>query len=372
MIRVDRGAEPPAMVKVRSKRLARAMLALASGQEIVFKDYDQCKALLHERQNGKCAYCEHVQPHEDHPVEHFRPKEVADFGDPLARPRTHRADGGRYWWLAWTWENLLFACVTCNGADHKGNWFPLEAGSALRLPGIPECPVAGHASWDLSKERPLLIDPAVDDPMLHIGWVPANPGAAPPDLRWIPVHKTPRGEVTIEVLGFRGWLSDLVTGHIQMHVLPQRIERVLALLSGRKVPAAKALWSEVMDVLFAPRQAFQAATHDAIDYLVGATTRAQFGLMLPRPGAAHPTHPMSSPLLIPAVLQRVNDDILRLRVLAHEEATEDLLADLAPHGPWTTKELAQVLNLSSATVSKHLRSLLAAGRVSRVGPVQWR
>ena len=49
---------------------------------------------------GKCAFCE--QCIEQFHVEHFRPKSI-------------------YYWLAYSWDNLLAVCPTCN--QNKGNHF---------------------------------------------------------------------------------------------------------------------------------------------------------------------------------------------------------------------------------------------------------
>lgn len=62
----------------------------------------QLKAESHQ----KCAYCEAnaaVVAHGD--VEHFRPKSV-------------------YWWLAYTYDNYLYACQLCN-QTYKGDHFPI-------------------------------------------------------------------------------------------------------------------------------------------------------------------------------------------------------------------------------------------------------
>lgn len=59
---------------------------------------------------GKCAYCESptdVVAHGD--VEHFRPKSI-------------------YWWLAYCFDNHLYACQICN-QSYKGDNFPLPPGT---------------------------------------------------------------------------------------------------------------------------------------------------------------------------------------------------------------------------------------------------
>jgi hypothetical protein len=110
MIRIDRGDEPPELTSSRIRQLA---LAALSGPPTDFVGYDvsPVKERLWETQHRKCAYCERPQGLENQPIEHFRPK-------------------AHYWWLAWTWENLFFACYHCNGQGIKGDHFPIQ-GPAL-------------------------------------------------------------------------------------------------------------------------------------------------------------------------------------------------------------------------------------------------
>ena len=51
------------------------------------------KAKLKDIYHSKCAFCE--QKSEAFHVEHFRPKDI-------------------YYWLAYSWDNLLYSCPTCN------------------------------------------------------------------------------------------------------------------------------------------------------------------------------------------------------------------------------------------------------------------
>ena len=76
---------------------------------------------LHKAQHGKCAYCEMQQQSTALPTEHFRPKGgVTTDVDYVTSPQG-------YWWLAWSWHNLFFACGTCNSPARKGNHFALAA-----------------------------------------------------------------------------------------------------------------------------------------------------------------------------------------------------------------------------------------------------
>lgn len=67
---------------------------------------DDIKTALNVIYHGKCAFCESKL--ESMHVEHFRPKR------------------GGYYWLAYSWDNLLLCCPTCN--INKSNVFPLADG----------------------------------------------------------------------------------------------------------------------------------------------------------------------------------------------------------------------------------------------------
>lgn len=102
------------------------------------------KQQLQADQHHKCAYCEskftHSSPGD---VEHFRPKagyQQADSG-PLLGPG--------YYWLAYEWDNLLFACEDCNRV-HKRNRFPLRAATDR----------ARSHHDNVAQEYPLLLNPA--------------------------------------------------------------------------------------------------------------------------------------------------------------------------------------------------------------------
>lgn len=278
MIRIDRGTPSPELRSALSARLEKAVAARAARRDIVFDGHDDVKELLYEQQQGKCAYCERLAGFEGQPVEHFRPKAVAWRGDPWRGKK--KIDRARYWWLAWRYSNLLFACVTCNCPNRKSNWFPLKPRTRpLVVPRSSTLPET-HAAFQVDREHPLLVDPGADDPLEHIVWVPLDPSEPVDRMEWRPVHKTERGRYTIKILGLDRGVCDQVGLHIRHHVHP-RIEGV-ARMAKR---AARAHWAKVIRDLFADTQPFLAATHDAIDFFVPATVRQRIGLPLPRPGA---------------------------------------------------------------------------------------
>lgn len=132
------------------------------------------KAALRQAQHGKCAFCEsHITHIAYGDVEHFRPKGgvCQRVNSPLERPG--------YYWLAYTWENLLFVCQICN-QRHKKSHFPL-ANWAER---------ARRHTDDLTVEQPLFLDPAAEDPALSLSF-----------RAEVPFSKNRRGRETIRALG---------------------------------------------------------------------------------------------------------------------------------------------------------------------------
>ena len=77
------------------------------------------KPQLKLESGGKCAYCESPTDSVAHgDVEHYRPK-------------------SKYWWLAYCYENYLYACQICNQV-YKGDEFPVYAkGGMWTGPVVP-------------------------------------------------------------------------------------------------------------------------------------------------------------------------------------------------------------------------------------------
>jgi uncharacterized protein (TIGR02646 family) len=93
--------------------------------------------------NTKCAFCE--QKVEQLHVEHFRPKNI-------------------YYWLAYSWDNLILACPTCN--EHKGANFELNGikcsfeNNERNLRNINNLSIAYNLS-----EQPKIINPEITNPL---------------------------------------------------------------------------------------------------------------------------------------------------------------------------------------------------------------
>ena len=176
MIRIDRGPPPPDLVAAGAGATSAICAACDDGERLVFRRevYGLAKPTLIARQHGKCAFCESKLLHvSSGDVEHFRPKagwrQAAE--EPLQKPG--------YYWLAYSWDNLLLACSQCN-RRHKSNLFPLEDRASR----------ATSPSDDLGLERPSFVDPGAEDPAEHIGF-----------RAEVAVARTVRGRVTVDALG---------------------------------------------------------------------------------------------------------------------------------------------------------------------------
>jgi hypothetical protein len=217
MIKVDRPAAPPSLnlddpLSVASVERQVILDHFTANGELPetrsFKVYSSApvKALLITMFKGKCAYCEiYTAAGFDGDVEHYRPKGGVSDADAA------RVKHPGYWWLAMVWKNLVLSCQHCNQSRRQLIHAPghdeatiarelLEnrlrtTGKKNRFPVEENAWVTDHLT-DVDTERPLLVDPTVDNPELLFQWefersistVKAKDG-----------H--PRAAETIEILG---------------------------------------------------------------------------------------------------------------------------------------------------------------------------
>lgn len=107
---------------------------------------EEIKIALNNIYKSKCAYCESKV--EQLHVEHYRPKKI-------------------YYWLAFSWDNLIIACPTCN--QNKGVNFQLE-GDQVEFENT-EANVRNIHSSSLSYdfvENPRMVNPETTDPLGQI------------------------------------------------------------------------------------------------------------------------------------------------------------------------------------------------------------
>lgn len=392
MIRIKRGAEPPALTAARRKHLARACLAWAQGASasgekkagegsIEFDGYGVARKALHIAQDRKCAYCERQEGLLNQPVEHFRPKAGALRGDPLDESVPRTTDPDHYFWLAWSWENLFFACGTCNGGATKQNWFPLLDDGTK--PPVPErrCVVTlPPACFDRTLEKPMLVDPSFEDPMGFIKWLPLNPDAPWESLRWFPqgIDLERRGRATVRILGLDQDLPEQVSDYLRCHVTI-KMRRLQRHKEADDRAAAQQVWDE-LDQVLAKELPYLAAVYDAIDWFLLqpdlTDTEAFLGRQLRalRPGASDADVP-SKDIEDPPELSSLSDELI-LRVRAENWNAEEAVLALCSSRPWDDASvLARILDYAEATVISAGRALVQAGKLVRLkqggfGPVR--
>jgi uncharacterized protein (TIGR02646 family) len=263
VIRVVRGAEPAKLTGVRAAKLGdlrrTAVARLPTGEEI--DGYRVIAEEIWRAQHHKCCYCETGVLRDYNDVEHFRPKAEADRG-----PHCLARHG--YWWLAFTWENVLFSCPGCNRGKAKGIQFPLDAGSIALDALIEEQPPG--------RELPLLVDPASECGLDHIEFKLVAG-------LWRPFGRTPRGDKTIEVCRLaREDLVERYTVHVDKAVLPEVKDVRVAMTSGDRRAVHRALWRAQQRLLL-PHAAYVGLSYDAIVHLVPNQDLAPFALQWLRP-----------------------------------------------------------------------------------------
>lgn len=354
---------------MRRRELARATLHWASSPSASFDGY-QFRGYrlglehIYKRQFEKCAFCERIAGWENQPAEHFRPKNGAVRGD----PRTGRTgtDEHHYWWLAWSWEVLLWSCTRCNGTATKGNWFPLVPGTPpLPLPPRQALATLPATCFDVAREQPLLLDPAREDPMRSIVWHPLDEQQPWDRLKWRPRGLNERGHVTIATFALDKQHAEDVSKHVQTHVMP-KCRRLHAALNPSDIRASHEAFDEI-EMLFAPEAQWLAATHDACQWffrqpgLVGV--EAHLGRHLPYPGRvgapATPPHQVFDPPMFTGLPDSV---VLQLR--AEMLNVHDSVLALCDVMEFDLQTLASILSCAKATVAAQVRALQVEGRLS--------
>jgi uncharacterized protein (TIGR02646 family) len=117
---------------------------LISDYQSVWKDL---KEKLRSLSNGKCWYCESIDPRSDNAVDHYRPK---------GNVREANPPHGGYWWLAFDWTNYRFSCTYCNSIRTSAT---TTGGKQDYFPIWDESRRARTDADDIDDELPLLLDP---------------------------------------------------------------------------------------------------------------------------------------------------------------------------------------------------------------------
>lgn len=118
------------------------------------KSQSQVRDFLNKYYKEKCAYCEQTCKAE---IEHYRPKKG------VTEDNNH--DG--YYWLCYTWSNLVPSCRYCNTEGGKGNKFPIiktakrVTSPTFKAGMLDKSKCEAHKS-PLIIEEPYLLHPEID------------------------------------------------------------------------------------------------------------------------------------------------------------------------------------------------------------------
>jgi hypothetical protein len=274
VIRVRRGPEPAALRTVRAVELPK-LAKLAKEGRLRGEDITGYRVVapdLWRAHHFKCCYCELKITLTYNDVEHHRPK-----GSATRHPGSTATHG--YWWLAFTWINLLYACPPCNRSN-KNDLFPLAVGSIALAPG-------GRPP---GKEKPLLLDPARENGVEHIEFVftvvrfraPGRPMKGGWHVRkhWRPRGRTEKGDHTIRICGLDTIdLVELYDDHVEKVVRPAANDLKKAIKRRKDVREAFDRAMRLLD----PRMPFVGLSYDALRALVPSIKLAEANLAWPEP-----------------------------------------------------------------------------------------
>jgi 5-methylcytosine-specific restriction endonuclease McrA len=280
MILVARGTEPPELTRTRLEQVPK-LARIARTRPPTSKEISGYKEVtaspLWRAHRFKCCYCEARVPIGYNDVEHYRPKASADRS-----PGSTDAHG--YWWLAFTWKNLLFACPTCNRSEKRA-LFPLASGSVA---------LVAHQNPP-GREVPLLIDPAEESAVPHIEFVfsRVQSTTVPPEdvsigweqrKHWWPRARggSLRGDATIRVCGLdSGEQIELYDVHVNNEV--RGIERDFHTARHASDEARiKETHGRGMRLL-QPTMPYVGLSYDALGTLIPNAELAPWGLQWPVP-----------------------------------------------------------------------------------------
>jgi uncharacterized protein (TIGR02646 family) len=254
MISIQRPAEPQALAEVRTTELPRVRALQDRTATAIGTKYGVARKQLFECQGRKCCYCERGLEGTYEDVEHYRPKV-------------------RYWWLAWSWDNLLYACPQCNRGA-KGEAFPLvDEGQRLQ----PEQPPPGN-------ELPLLLDPAVDNPIEHIEFRRSKIEGKE-IWRAYARASSERGRVSIDdllALNRESLVGRAYKDHVNDHIR-HRVKKIRKAMDAGDLAKARHELDSTCRRLLRRASIFAALSYDVLRTMIPATTLEALNTEIPAP-----------------------------------------------------------------------------------------
>ncbi len=153
MIAIDKTKfKPPSSLTDKNRKKAFEKNAIekkyTSGNKYKTKEV---QTILNNLYNKKCAFCEDKLLNSPKHIEHYRPKDFAK--------RKKCNSENSYFWLSFSWDNLLLACTSCNSS--KGSCFDIK-GTRIKYSDYKNIPLHNLQTTitELNKiEKPLLVNP---------------------------------------------------------------------------------------------------------------------------------------------------------------------------------------------------------------------
>ena len=162
MIKRKKGKPPASLVDPKWDLTKQAALDDKNDHEVDLKCYRDCTLdSLLKLYEGKCAYCERSRGDEVN-IDHYRPKKKR------ANLKNVIYNQPGYYWLPYTWSNLLPLCSKCN--QFKSNKFPLVGFNETNRISSHEKPIGilNKKRFNLlylnKTENPFLLNPE-DEPL---------------------------------------------------------------------------------------------------------------------------------------------------------------------------------------------------------------
>ncbi len=201
---------------------------------------------LNKYYNYKCAYCESLCKAE---VEHYRPAK---------RVEEDRHNHQGYFWLCYTWSNLLPSCHECNTSGGKHNRFPIKANRIFRPPFFPDNLNIDHDKCKASEsplidEMPYLLHPEIDIPENFLAF---QISAEKKGIEIFGIDEGNRGRMTVEICNLNR--IDLLLRRLTSVYDPLRkeITRVFMLAVNNKIP--------YVDILIELKEIFKTAKAETV------------------------------------------------------------------------------------------------------------
>jgi len=140
MIQISKPNETPLeLIDEKAQKHFKSIITRKSVTDKDYLIYRKVKSDLFKLYNGKCCYCESKLRGTE--IDHYRPK-------------------NKYYWLAYSWDNLLPVCSTCN--KNKGVRFPILGSKAELYNSITVMEAQNLISQYNETEEPVLFNPEVD------------------------------------------------------------------------------------------------------------------------------------------------------------------------------------------------------------------